>query len=141
MLLFQEELAEKYKYKKLNSELSKEVRDKYLINLPEIDNPGDGKKIYSLSGTLIADGYNEIVIGDYGAFIEFDKEQAIKENIKVKKGQEYRINDPNYNKNVKYYWLTAKDDSDVKIYYQRRTVSYADYIPGMFYVSPYEVRV
>lgn len=41
--------------------------------------------------------------------------------------------------NVKYLWLTADDDSDVKIYDQKRSVEYADYKPGMLYVSVYEV--
>lgn len=42
-------------------------------------------------------------------------------------------------KHVKYLWLTADDDSDVKVYDQKRSVEYADYKPGMLYVSVYEV--
>lgn len=143
LLKFQEELALKYKYKKLKQELSEEVRQKYLDNLPkELKIEGDKNfKIYTLKNTLIANGYNRIVIGDYGAFIEFDKTQVVKSNLKIKKGEEYRIYDPNYNQRVKYYWLTAKDDSNIKIYYQKRTVTYADYKPGMFYVSPYEILI
>ena len=96
-------------------------------------------KIYSLDGTLISNGYNRIVIGDYGAFIEFDKFQVIKSNLKVKEGQEYRFNNPKYSENVKYYWLTPKDDSGMKVYLQKKTVTYADYLPEMYYVSPYEI--
>lgn len=40
---------------------------------------------------------------------------------------------------VKYLWLTADDNSDVKVYDQKRSVEYADYKPGMLYVSVYEV--
>lgn len=40
---------------------------------------------------------------------------------------------------VKYLWLTADDNSDVKVYDQKRLVEYADYKPGMLYVSVYEV--
>lgn len=36
-------------------------------------------------------------------------------------------------------WLTAKDGSGVKIYFQKNTVSYADYRTGKLYVSPHEV--
>ena len=97
--------------------------------------------MYTYRNTLIANGYNRIVIGDYGAFIKFDKTQIIKNNIIVKRGQEYRINDPRYSANIKYYWLTARDLSDIKIYLQKRIVDYADYLPEMFYVSPYEVWV
>ena len=142
LLQFQELLSQRYKYRKLNKKLSAEVRQKYLDNIPnELNIEGDKDfKIYALSNTLISNGYNRIVIGDYGAFIEFDKTQIVRENIKIKQGQEYRINDPNYKDKVKYYWLTAKDDSDIKIYYQKRTVTYADYKPEVFYVSPYEIK-
>nr|MDD4188270.1 hypothetical protein [Bacilli bacterium] len=140
-LQFQEELSIKYKYRKLKESLSKEIRQKYLDNLPtKLNINGDlNFKIHSIEGTLISNGYNRIVIGDYGAFIEFDKTQVIKSNLKIKTGQEYRISDPKYSEHVKYYWLTPKDDSNMKVYYQKRTVSYADYKPEMFYVSPYEV--
>ena len=140
-MLLQDELAEKYKYKKLPNELSKQVRIEYKKSLPDILNiNGDlDFKIYSIEGTLISNGYNRIVIGDYGAFVEFDNTQAVKDNMKVKSGQEYRINDEKYSENVKYFWLTAKDNSDIKIYYQQKTVTYADYLSKMFYVSPFEI--
>ena len=141
LLNFQEELANKYKYRKLNKTLSAEVRQKYIDNLPsQLNIDGDTNfKIHSLKGTLISNGYNRIVIGDYGAFIEFDKSQVIRSNLKIKSGQEYRINDPKYSEHVKYWWLTPKDNSDMKVYYQKRIVSYADYMVDMFYVSPYEI--
>lgn len=40
---------------------------------------------------------------------------------------------------VKYIWLTVKGAPEVKIYLQRRTVSYADYVPGMYYISPNQI--
>lgn len=142
-MLLQDKLSEKYKYKKLPSELSKNVRKEYLKSIPNILKlDGDLEfKIFSNEGTLISNGYNRIVIGDYGAFIEFDNEQVVKENIKVKSGQEYRIYDEKYCDNVKYFWLTAKDNSDIKIYYQQKTVTYADYIPNVYYISPYEIKL
>lgn len=82
-----------------------------------------------------------IKVGDIGGFVEFDETQVIKQNIKVKAGQEYRYNDKQYSENVKYLWLTAKDNSDCKIYFQKKTVNYADYKEGMFYISPYEVKI
>ena len=140
-MLLQDELAVKYKYKKLSLELSEESRKIYLETLPvKLNINGDKSfKLYSKENTLISDGYNRIVIGDYGAFIEFDSTQIIKSNIKVKKGEEYRIHDDKYNKSVKYFWFTAKDNSDIKIYYQQKTVPYADYQPNMFYVSPFDI--
>ena len=44
-----------------------------------------------------------------------------------------------YSKNVKYIWLTVNDGSGIKIYLQRKGVSYADYRSGKYYVSVHEV--
>jgi hypothetical protein len=139
----QEEMAKIYKYKSLPSELSINMRQIYLNDLNifgwiSLDGD-DNSYICTLSHKPISYGYNRIVIGDYGAFIEIKLEQIMMENLKVKEGQEYRIENPKYSNTVKYYWFTAKDDSNIKIYYQRRFVNYADYRPNMFYVSPYEV--
>jgi len=140
-LNIEKQLADKYKYKPLNKELSAKYRGLYNDNIPEfLYINGDDKPLYSLNGTLICKGYTRIVIGDYGAFIEYTKEQAADENYKVKEGQEYRINDERYSKNVKYHWYTAKDKSDIKIYYQQKRVTYADYLPKMYYISPHEVK-
>ena len=103
---------------------------------------GDNIPLYTMSGTKICNRYRRIVVGDYGAFVEFDDcDMKGCPCFIVKPGQEYRIQDPKYSKNVKYWWLTAIDDSGIKIYKQRRTVDYADYIPGMYYVSVHEVRL
>jgi len=146
MLQFQEELALKYKYKKLPEHLSYEVQDKYFEALKTSPikeffvgiKPEDYKiPLYTLSGTLIAYDYNEVIIGDYGAFIELDESEIVLDNIKVKEGQEYRYEEKY--KTCKYYWLTAKDDSNIKIYHQKGKVSYADYVVGKYYISPYEI--
>ena len=142
IIKLQNELAEKYNYQKLNTLLSVAIRQKYQENLPDfLCMDGAKDELYSLGGTLITKGYQRIVIGDYGAFIEFNQNQAASENFKIQKGQEYRMYDTKYSPNVKYIWLTTKDESDVKIYQQLKTVSYADYKVGMYYVSPYEVMV
>lgn len=143
MLSFQDQLAREYKYKPIEINIFiGDVRQKYLKALPDwckVD--GDTHmSLYSLDGTLIAMGYRRIVIGDYGAFIECSPEQVCKFNLHCKPGQEYRIHDERFSRNAKYHWLTAKDRSDCKIYLQQKTVAYADYIPGMYYISPYEVQ-
>ena len=53
------------------------------------------------------------------------------------KGEEYRV-DQYWRKKVKYIWYTIPT-ADIKIYWQLRTVSYADYKVKKFYVSPYEI--
>lgn len=140
MLKYQEQLADEYKYKPIPRTFFKDVRAEVEEALPEWCNmSGDTTKLETRSGTVIASGYNRIVIGDYGAFVEFSRAQANARHLKIKEGQSYRIEDPRYAEHVKYLWLTADDDSDVKVYYQKRSVEYADYKPGMLYVSVYEV--
>lgn len=91
----------------------------------------------------IAIGYERIVVGDYGAFMECTPEQMLLDRITVQEGEEYRIDDPKYKHNVKYHWYRPAEvypDTPVtKIYYQRRTVEYADYKIGMYYLPIYEV--
>ena len=72
------------------------------------------------TGTVVCNGYTRIVVGDYGAFIEFDKEQANFDKYIIAPGQEYRVNDPKYSKNVKYIWMTIADGSNIKIYKQKK---------------------
>ena len=132
-------LAEKYKYKPLSKKLSEKFRNLFNENIPSFLNvSGSATPLYTLNGTQICNGYDRIVIGDYGAFIEFSQEH-IASNFAVKKGQEYRINDEKYKNNVKYIWLTINDKSDIKIYFQKKKVLYADYKPKKYYVSVHEV--
>lgn len=130
-----------FDYKKLPKELSKKSRSIYLKYLPKNFNiNGDSKKLlYDSNGILITKGYDKIVIGDYGAYIEINEYQIQRKNIKIKDGESYRLFDPKYRKNIKYHWYTSISDSDIKIYYQVRKVTYADYIPGRYYISPYEL--
>lgn len=140
MLKYQEQLADEYKYKPIPRTFFKDVRAEFEETLPEWCNmSGDTTKLETRSGTVIASGYNRIVIGDYGAFVEFSRAQANARHLKIKEGQSYRIEDPRYAEHVKYLWLTADDNSDVKVYDQKCSVEYADYKPGMLYVSVYEV--
>lgn len=133
-----EELVKKYNYKKLPTDLSKYQRQQYLSELPYWCNiKGDLNCSLFHRGILISFGYKRIVIGDYGAYIEIPPKFMAVENIKIKPGQEYRFEEKY--KNIKYHWYCLKYDEEVKIYYQKNTVSYADYIPEMCYISPYDV--
>lgn len=138
MKLLSDELSKKYNYKKLSQKLSNAACSIYAETLPafllSMDN---NNPLYTSSGFLICSSFDRIVIGDYGAYIEFSSEQANKDLFIIAPGQEYRL-EPRYN-NVKYIWLTINDDSQIKIYYQKNTVSYADYKPQKYYVSVYEV--
>lgn len=142
MLLYQEKLAEEHKYKPIPINLfTGNVRDKYEETLPDWckDESNFTKPLYSACGTMICTSFKRVVIGDYGAFIEIEPKDMCLDMITCKKGQEYRYQDEHYAKNVKYLWLTTKDNSDCKIYWQKKCVSYADYLPNMYYISPFEV--
>ena len=139
---FINKITKTYKYKPLPEDKSKLAREFYLSNIPDFLNiEGSNDNLYSTEGTLICRGYNRIVIGDYGAFIEYSREQAVRENCKCAKGQEYRYKNQSYKSRVKYFWYTTTDTSNCKIYFQQKTVSYADYKPMFFYISPYEVQI
>lgn len=141
MLKRQEKLASEYKYKAFAPLLSLMQRKEYEENLPQIFLNREDSPLYSLDGVLLAKKWDRIVIGDYGAFIEIADEDVVKENVKVKRGEEYRINDEHYSKRVKYFWYVPINGYPTKIYFQQKTVTYADYQPGKWYASPYEVYV
>ena len=133
-LKFEAELAKKYKYKKLPNEISNLCRQKYLENIPKNLFLNGGNELYTSHGTLITNKYERIVIGDYGAFIEFQNPNQ--EKLIIQPGEEYRLKQ---DYKVKYEWLTINDGSEIKIYHQINLVDYADYKIGMYYVSVHEV--
>lgn len=137
-LKIEEKLAEKYNYKKLSDDLSEKYRQYFTENIPNFLSLDGGGKLSTLKGTLLCNSYDRIVVGDYGAFIEFS-EKPDGTIFSIAPGQEYRIYDKQYSKNVKYEWYTIDDGSKVKIYKQKRRVSYADYKPKKYYVSVHEV--
>ena len=134
-------LAKKYHYLPLPADLSEKYRQYFTENIPDfLSTVGSSDQIlYTLKGTPLCHGYNRIVIGDYGAFIEFSPDECLPELI-IQPGQEYRIEDKKYSKNVKYIWLTVDDGSSIKVYKQKRKVNYADYRPHLYYVSVHEVK-
>ena len=152
-LIMQSELAKMYNYGRQPTNVGNINMDIYydflpsfckmertsVRNKPGYEIPGKDYPLYSKDGTLIAEKYDRVVIGHYGAFIEIDPSDIKNDNITVKKGEEYRINNDYYKETVKYFWMTTKDESDCKLYFQQKEVSYADYKVDKWYVSPFEV--
>lgn len=143
MLKIQEKLGKKYKHQALDPILSSKYRNLYAVELPKefkkhMD--GDDTPLYSPKGIQISTGWNRIIIGDYGAFLEITPKQILLENLKCAKGQEYRFNNEKYSAHTKFNWLTTKDDSYIKIYEQKKSLEYAEYRANMLYVSPYQVK-
>lgn len=134
-------LKETYKYKPVPITLEcGDVREIYRRNLPNwCKMEGDTVQLRTKHGTPLMKGYDRVVIGDYGPFIETSPDKMYRQYVRVKSGEKYRMTDPQY-ANCKYVWLTATDESGVKIYFQKHTVDYADYVPGKIYVSPFELN-
>lgn len=76
-----------------------------------------------------------VVIGDRGPYVEFDWQQIIAKNFFIPVDQEYRKTD----KRVYYVEARSNDAAYVKLYYQKRTVAYADYKINKVYISPFEL--
>lgn len=133
-------LVNKYKYQKLDKSLSDYSRNLYRSNIPSwLHVVGEDQcELFSPEGVLICTGYTRIVVGDYGAYIEFSTRQANHNHFIIPQSQMYRLEDK-YRSGVKYLWYSTYKE-DIKIYYQTRGVPYADYIPRMFYVSVFDVN-
>jgi hypothetical protein len=122
--------------------MRKKIREDYRkrLILPEtypLDKLIHKKCVYfsTKSGTPIAKHYVRVVIGDRGPYIEFTKHQINHDETHIPTEQQWRVN----HKGCYYVELRSNDDSNVKIYVQKRTVKYADYVVGMYYISPFDL--
>lgn len=89
------------------------------------------QEIFLLNGTLFAHEFVRVVHGGRGPYVEFRKEQIIPEIRTLYENDVSNTDVPFY-----YYWMYPETDRNTKIYYQLKTVKYADYKVGMYYVSP-----
>jgi hypothetical protein len=88
--------------------------------------------LYTKDLTLIAKQYQRVVIGQRGPYVEFSKDEIQLNNLYIPKNQLYRLSDPK----VYYIEFRTTGISSVKVYYQMRSVAYADYRIEYFYISP-----
>jgi len=133
-----------------------------LENILNLQEEGDLNKIFLLpNGKVFAEGYNRIVYGDHGPYIEFNKS-----HIKCKLYSRFgnKIDEENLPKDSKYYyfWLFPHGSEKTKVYLQIKPVTdlpnapkredgkksafnrkegYADYKSGMYYVDPYSLSI
>ncbi len=123
-------LVNRYKYRPLPKKVKKETLAIYAANL----NGFDRKRTCFLKRVMVCSDYERIVIGDYGAYVEF-KEEHLCVSLSVPNNQRWRL-DKDYIEekqlSLKYIWYTY---GDVKVYHQLDTVKYADYKPDRYYVS------
>lgn len=124
------ELTDKYKYRPLPKTVKEEAHKLYRDNL----NGFDKKRDTLIDGRPFCKGYERVVVGDYGAFVEV-KECDLLQPLTVPDKQKWRY-DTDYLKSkdisIKYYWLVWGKH---KVYHQVATVSYADYKPNFYYIS------
>jgi len=88
------------------------------------------ENIYLKNNTLFATGYNRIVHGERGDYVEFERDDIVPELI-------FKFNnEPDQDLDIYYWWLYPSTDENTKVYLQKKTVKYADYKIGKYYVSP-----
>ena len=88
-------------------------------------------KCYLPDGTLFASGFNRVVHGGRGDYVEFEENQILLPLL-CKYGND--ISDSE--QDIYYWWLYPEGHPDIKVYLQRRCVKYANYKIGKYYVSP-----
>ncbi|KKN61017.1 hypothetical protein LCGC14_0526420 [marine sediment metagenome] len=96
-------------YRPLDEEMSKCIREDYTRRtlIPLVGN--SDQKFFTKSGTLLATGYERVVIGDYGAYIEFTSDQmnhsAIRDRFRRNAAKPWQ----------KYWWMESFDIDSIKI--------------------------
>jgi hypothetical protein len=89
--------------------------------------------LYFLDGTQFASGYERVVHGGRGDYVELVKDQilvTLVSHFGNKLPDEVDLSSPFY-----YYYLNPLGRTE-KVYWQIRTVKYADYKVGYYYISP-----
>ena len=93
--------------------------------------------LYTKTGMQVATGYTRVVHGERGSYVEIHPDHMLLRNIHIPANETWR-----YHHAFAYYVEYRTDDAaNVMIYYQRRTVSYADYRLYMCYISPDDLMI
>jgi len=110
-------------------------RRKYIHRLSISIEGNDETKFYSYSGCLLAKGYLRVVIGERGPYVEFSKANLVKGIFEVPEVEKWRLN------NTLCYYVELRTPSapEIKLYFQKKEVDYADYKIGKFYISPFDL--
>jgi len=104
-----------------------------LPDRPDVEKPD--VRFFSYSGSLLAAGYNRIVHGGRGPYVEFVDRQICHANLVVPPAESWRLG----SSRCYYDEYRSNDKSYVKVYHQKKCVNYADYIVGMWYMSPFDL--
>ncbi len=93
---------------------------------------GDSVCLYTRTGLKVSAGFECIVIGGRGPYVEFQTDQLCLESLHIPKQCQYRVDNPH----VYYTEYRTNDEAFVKVYHQKKEVAYADYKIGRWYISP-----
>lgn len=110
----------------------KKYREMCLLQEHGLSNFG----LYTLHNEMISIGYERVVFGKRGPYVELNKFQILEKKLYIPTEQLYRLSDPK----VFYIEFRSTDQSNTKVYYQLRNVAYADYKIGNFYISPFDLQ-
>ena len=92
------------------------------------------KKLYTESKVLVAKSYRRIVLGKRGPYVEFKKGDLMMEGFVIPASEVWRC----HSVNAFYHEYRSVPDN-VKMYYQKHLVEYADYKRGFYYISPFDL--
>jgi hypothetical protein len=84
--------------------------------------------LFTRSGAQVAKGFIRVIVDDQGAHLELDAKHLIEGSLRHSGAVHHR-----------YIELLTVDD--VKVRLQVQTVDRSDYVPGMFYVSPFDLQL
>lgn len=92
-------------------------------------------------GRTLSNGFTRIVHGGRGDYVEIHPDQILRGVLYIPDDQQWRVHHPR----AYYIEYRTEGTDNVKVYLQKREVTYADYKIGMYYVSPvhlsdFEVR-
>src|SRR5208282_4691300 len=97
--------------------LSRAERYRQRLNLP-LEGSG-GIVFLTRSAIVIAEGYERVVIGERGPYIEFSDKQVAKGNIYVPDNQLWRLQS-GWQDKIYYHEYRSRGLANVKLYYQIR---------------------
>lgn len=104
--------------------MSKKDSIKQRLNI-SLDGNDETEFVCKDCGLIVSRGYCRVVIGDRGPYIEFDPQNILMSNIEYQDVF-----------HVYFHEYLSKCSHKVFVYFQRKTVSYADYVVGKFYIGP-----
>ena len=99
------------------------------VKLPSQCTPGDERlEFRTRTGLVLARGYVRVEFGGRGPYIEFAAAHIVQDAI-------HRVEA----KWIQYTEYRSNDSSNVKLYFQHQPVNYARYVPGLWYISAFDL--